>query len=191
MNRTEFSDGWIEFHPSFLTEKESSTLFSHFHETLPWQQGKIKLFGKEHRIPRLESFHSEEGKKYSYSGKTLPDHPFDVHLLELKERVENLTGLHFNCVLVNLYRNGVDSNGWHADNETELGKNPVIASVSLGAARRFDLKHNTTGQKVRFELTNGSLLLMGGALQHHWKHCIPKQPKIHEGRINLTFRNIH
>ena len=96
--------------------------------------------------------------------------------------------MQFNCVLVNLYRNGQDSNGWHADNEPELGKNPMIASVSLGATRRFDLRHNITKEKISFDLTNGSLLLMKGEIQHFWKHQITKTKKIDAARINLTFR---
>ena len=96
----------------------------------------------------------------------------------------------FNCVLVNLYRNGQDSNGWHADNEPELGINPVIASLSLGATRRFNLRHNLSNKKISIDLTNGSLLLMKGEMQHFWKHQLAKSTKVVNGRINLTFRRI-
>jgi len=92
--------------------------------------------------------------------------------------------------LANYYRDGNDSNGWHADNEKELGIDPVIASISLGVERRFDLKHNLTKEKISFHLSNGSLLIMGGSLQHNWKHTLAKAKKIEEGRINLTFRKI-
>jgi alkylated DNA repair dioxygenase AlkB len=89
---------------------------------------------------------------------------------------------------VNLYRNGQDSNGWHADNEPELGINPVIASLSLGATRRFDLRHNLSNKKISIDLTNGSLLLMKGEMQHFWKHQIAKSKKVDAARVNLTFR---
>jgi len=108
----------------------------------------------------------------------------------LKKKIETVSGESFNCVLANLYRDGKDSNGWHADNEKELGRNPVIASISLGAARRFDLKHNTKVDSKQLVLPHGSLLIMGGMMQHHWKHCIAKTAKIIQPRINLTFRKL-
>ena len=190
MQRQYLTNGWIEFHANFLNDKASRDLYDHCLTHLPWEHGTIKLFGKAFAIPRLESFHSINGKSYSYSGKTLSTRPFDNQLASIKNKIERLTNHSFNCVLVNCYRNGNDSNGWHADNEKELGKNPVIASVSLGATRRFDLKHNGTGEQLKFDLHNGSLLIMGGELQHYWKHRIPKQPGVNEGRINLTFRLI-
>jgi alkylated DNA repair dioxygenase AlkB len=190
MKRQYISNGWIDFYPQFLTLRESEVLFYHCINHLPWEQGDIKLFGKEFKIPRLESFHSNQGTSYSYSGKTLTAHPMDKQLLKLKNKIEALANHSFNCVLVNYYRDGNDSNGWHADNEKELGLNPVIASVSLGATRRFDLKHQISGENIEFELYNGSLLIMGGELQQFWKHRIPKQKKVKEGRINLTFRLI-
>ena len=190
MERTLLKDGWSAFESNFLNENEADLLFEHCLKKLPWEQGNIKLFGREIAIPRLESFHGETDRTYSYSGKTLTVHPFDAALKELKDKISLACGYPFNCVLVNYYRNGNDSNGWHADNEKELGINPVIASLSLGATRRFDLKHLTTGERHDLFLNNGSLLIMGGALQHHWKHQIPKQKKISEPRINLTFRFI-
>ncbi|NCA20626.1 MAG: alpha-ketoglutarate-dependent dioxygenase AlkB, partial [Crocinitomicaceae bacterium] len=126
-----------------------------------------------------------------YSGKTLETHPFTEELLELKSLIEEASHQEFNCVLVNLYRDGKDSNGWHSDNETELGKNPAIASLSLGAIRRFDLKHNTTKEKISIELNHGSLLIMKGEMQHFWKHQIAKTTKVSTPRINLTFRYIY
>ena len=181
-------NGTIFFEEEFLNQEEADLLFKHFEETLPFHQGTITLFGKTHAIPRLEAFFATENKTYSYSGKTLETHPFTPELLALKSKIEAISQEQFNCVLVNLYRNGQDSNGWHADNEPELGKNPVIASLSLGATRRFDLRHNLTNEKISFDLTNGSLLLMKGEMQHFWKHQIVKTKKVNEGRINLTFR---
>lgn len=190
MQRFEIQDGWLDLIPDFLTPDESAEILNHCIYQLPLEQGKIKLFGKEHFIPRLESFLSENGKDYGYSGKRLTTHPFDQPILNLKDRIEKATGHSFNSVLINFYRDGKDSNGWHADNEPELGYDPTIASLSLGATRRFDLQHVSSGNKLSLDLINGSLLIMGGALQRHWKHRIPKQLRVKEGRINLTFRYI-
>jgi alkylated DNA repair dioxygenase AlkB len=184
----EVQNGTLIYYESFLSQVEADLLFKYFKETLPFHQGTITLFGKTHAIPRLEAFFATENRTYTYSGKTLQTHPFTTELLALKSKIEAISLEKFNCVLVNLYRNGQDSNGWHADNEPELGKNPVIASVSLGATRRFDLRHNLTNEKISFDLTNGSLLLMKAEMQHFWKHQIAKTKKVNEGRINLTFR---
>ncbi len=181
-------NGTLIFHETFLNQEEADLLFKHFEATLPFHQGTITLFGKTHAIPRLEAFFATENKTYSYSGKTLQTHPFTTELMTLKSKIEAISQEQFNCVLVNLYRNGQDSNGWHADNEPELGRNPVIASLSLGATRRFDLRHNHTNKKLSFDLTNGSLLLMKGEMQHFWKHQIAKTKKVDVSRINLTFR---
>jgi alkylated DNA repair dioxygenase AlkB len=190
MQRYDIQNGWLELIPDFLASSEGTDIFNHCIDHLPFEQGKIKLYGKEHLIPRFESFLSENGQGYGYSGKKLSSHPFDQRITDLKNRIEKATGYRFNSVLVNFYRDGKDSNGWHADNEPELGKNPTIASLSLGASRRFDLQHLPSGTKLSFDLTHGSLLIMGGSLQHFWKHRIPKQLRINEGRINLTFRFI-
>ena len=183
-------DGWLLFDPEFLSQKEADTLFHHLHSSLPWAQGKVTLFGKTYATPRLKSLHVTEGKSYQYSGNTLVAHPFTEELEDLKNKIEFVSGESFNCVLANLYRDGKDSNGWHADNEKELGKNPVIASISLGIERRFDMKHTATGVSKQVLLPHGSLLIMGGSMQHHWKHCIAKSTKILDQRINLTFRSL-
>ena len=111
-------------------------------------------------------------------------------LSEIKKKVEKISESSFNACLANLYRDGKDSNGWHADNEKELGKNPIIASLSFGATRTFKLKHLQTNEKIDIELTTGSLLIMGGEMQHYWKHQIPKTKKFKAPRINLTFRKL-
>jgi len=188
MKTIEVQNGSLIFEESFLNPQEAHLLFKYFEATLPFHQGTISLFGKTHLIPRLEAFFASENKTYSYSGKTLQTHPFTPELLTLKSKIEVLSQEKFNCVLVNLYRNGQDSNGWHADNEPELGINPVIASLSLGATRRFDLRHNLSNKKISIDLTNGSLLLMKGEMQHFWKHQIAKSKKVDAARVNLTFR---
>lgn len=188
--RTELQGGWIEYYADFLTQLESQLLFDELLLSIKWSQGSIQLFGKKVQTPRLEAFYSTDGSHYSYSGQQLTTHPFNEGLKQLKEKVEKISSEHFNSVLINLYRDGTDSNGWHADNEKELGKNPLIASLSLGVSRRFDLRHNITGENRQFTLEPGSLLIMGGELQHNWKHQIAKSKKIQDPRINLTFRKI-
>ena len=186
----EIENGYIQFDPNFLEQKEADHYYTTLRAELPWKQGHVKLFGKVHPTPRLESFHGEDGLTYSYSGNTLAATPFTPELRELKERIEAITQKQFNCVLVNFYRDGKDSNGWHADDEKELGQDPLIASVSLGVTRRFDLRHIKNGHLLHLDLNHGSLLIMGGALQHFWKHRIGRSQKISTGRINLTFRYI-
>ncbi len=183
-------DGWLLFDPEFLSQKEASTLFNRLYGSLPWRQGKVTFFGKTFATPRLESLHVIDGKSYQYSGNTLVSQPFTEELDAVKNKIEAACGETFNCVLANLYRDGKDSNGWHADNEKELGRNPIIASISLGAERRFDMKHTATGVTKQLLLPHGSLLIMGGSMQHHWKHCIAKSKKVLEPRINLTFRTL-
>ncbi len=173
-----------------FTPKECRFYFEHCLSLKTLHQGEILMFGKRVLIPRLESFHCNDSINYTYSGKLLKAAPFTSELLKIKLKVEKLTGQHFNCVLINVYRNGQDSNGWHADNEKELGEYPIIASVSFGATRTFKLRATDGTEKYSIPLTAGSLLLMGGKVQHQFKHCIPKEPKITEPRINLTFRTI-
>ena len=190
MTKEIIEDGWLLFDPHFLSIAEADALFHTFATTIPWTQGSVTLFGKTYPTPRLESLHVTENKSYNYSGNTLTQHLFTTELFALKTKLDALVGEQFNCVLANYYRDGKDSNGWHADNEHSLGKNPTIASISLGVTRRFDLKHNTTGERKQLMLTHGALLIMGGSMQHHWKHCIAKSTKIIEPRINLTFRKL-
>ena len=190
MELFEIKDGWILFQKHFFNEHHANELYKELIEKIDWQQGNIQLFGKTHLIPRLEAFYSLNGENYGYSNKSLiPKTYFDT-LTKVHQCIEAESGARFNSVLANYYRDGNDSNGWHADNEKELGIDPVIASISLGVERRFDLKHNLTKEKISFHLSHGSLLIMGGSLQHNWKHTLAKAKKIEEGRINLTFRKI-
>ena len=190
MNKLIIDDGWILFEEQFYTQKESAVLYDELLKTLNWSQGEITLFGKHYPTPRLEAFYADENLNYSYSGQHLVRQDFNSILLEIKNKLEKKSGFTFNSVLANYYRDGLDSNGWHADNEKELGKNPLIASLSFGAERRFDLKHSTSIKRLHLPLKEGSLLIMGGEIQHHWKHQIAKSKRINSGRINLTFRTI-
>lgn len=181
----------LSYWPNFLTEQEADHLFESLQTSPHWRQDKVKVFGKIYDQPRLCFLVSEGSKGYSYSGLTLPPIPFDSKLSELKRKIEQVSGVAFNSCLVNLYRDGNDSNGWHSDDEKELGPNPIIASLSLGAQRNFDLKHkHNLEQKRRIALEHGSLLVMGGRTQSDFKHQLPKSKRIKAARINLTFRYI-
>lgn len=158
---------------------------------MPWQQDDIKVFGKIYPQPRLTALYSNNGKPYSYSNITMQPHNFTEVLMEIKKKIETKTDVAFTTCLLNRYRHGKDSNGWHADNEKELGENPVIASVTLGQERYFHLKHRTDKDlRQKLLLQHGSLLVMQGATQNHWLHQIPKTTKPIGERINLTFRVI-
>jgi len=148
------------------------------------------MYGKRVAIPRLQAWYGDKGMDYSYSGIILTAKPWPPVLLELKQQVENKCQSSFNAVLANLYRDQDDTVGWHSDDETELGKNPVIASVSFGDERNFQLKHKDSGEKLTIPLTSGSLLVMAGETQHYWQHCLPRTKKMKSSRINLTFRQI-
>ncbi|BBM66214.1 alkylated DNA repair protein [Vibrio alfacsensis] len=180
--------GKLYFQPNFLAPTEADDYFARLKATLPWRQERIMMFGRSVLQPRLQAWHGDAA--YTYSGLTMPPNPWTPELKSLKERCEHVAKSPFNSVLANLYRDGRDSMGWHQDNEPELGKNPIIASLNLGETRRFLLENLHCKTKIEFELSHGSLLIMAGELQHHWKHSVPKTTKIKNERINLTFRYI-
>ncbi|MDQ7918554.1 alpha-ketoglutarate-dependent dioxygenase AlkB [Mesonia sp. MT50] len=184
-------DADIFYESNFLETSKCDSLFKTLRTQIAWQQDDIKLFGKTYAQPRLTALFAENKKTYSYSGIKMEPKLFPEELLILRDQLKRATGIHFTTCLLNLYRDGQDSNGWHADNEKELGENPQIASISLGAPRFFKLKHNSLKEeKHKLLLENGSLLLMKGTTQHYWKHEIPKTKKHVGERINLTFRII-
>lgn len=173
----------------FLNTQESETLFRILLAEIVWEERFIRIFGKLMLQPRLVAWQGTEA--YTYSGQTLLPAPFTPGVSEMLQRVERATGAIFNTVLCNYYRNGTDSMGLHADNETELGIRPYIASLSLGAERRFRIVPNDKSKSaVNILMPAGSLLLMHGNAQAETKHELPKMPKLAGGRINLTFRNI-
>ena len=179
------------FWPNFLSTTEADELFLELIKVNLWRQDKVKVFGKVYDQPRLCFLAADQKINYTYSGLTLPAVQFSESLFLLKNRIEKTTSAKFNSCLANLYRDGNDSNGWHSDDEKELGRQPIIASLSLGVARNFDLKHKKNSLlKKRIKLTHGSLLLMSGRTQEDFKHQIAKSKRIHEPRINLTFRYI-
>lgn len=184
-------DSEIIYYPHFFNKNEADAIFKELIDEIAWQQDDITVFGKSHPQPRLTALYGNEGKPYSYSNVTMQPHSWSLLLQNIKKLIERVSDTNFTTVLLNQYRNGRDSNGWHADNEKELGINPVIASLSFGAERNFQLKHNTdTNLKKSIILEHGSLLLMKGCTQHFWKHQIPKTAKPVGQRINLTFRYI-
>jgi len=181
----------IIYYPNFFTIHKADFYFETLKNTIPWKQDHIKVFGKVYPQPRLTALFGTNKKPYSYSNITMHPHQFTPELQEIKKKIETKTATTFTTCLLNLYRDGKDSNGWHADNEKELGNNPVIASVTLGQERIFHLKHRTQKElKHKILLEHGSLLLMQGTTQHHWLHQIPKTKKVIGERINLTFRVI-
>lgn len=185
------SDAIFEFYPNFFSVEEADILFEKLLNETPWQHDEITIFGKKILQPRLTCLFGNEAKPYSYSGLTMHPNPWNEIILQIKNKVEKTTDQNFTTVLANLYRNEKDSNGWHADNEKELGKNPIIASVSFGEERKFQLKHiSDKDQRLNLNLNHGSLLLMKEGSQIHYKHQIPKASKCKNTRINLTFRTI-
>jgi alkylated DNA repair dioxygenase AlkB len=181
-------DGDVRLYPALIDAHDTQALFDALKHEIAWEQREIQVYGKRYLQPRLLAWYGDVGIRYRYSGDTLIAKPWTQTLERLKAVCETVTQSHFNSVLLNLYRDGQDAMGWHADNEPELGTEPVIASVSLGCPRRFDLKHRSSGLRRDVFLPDGSLLVMAGRTQQHWVHQIARSAKIQTPRINLTFR---
>ncbi len=179
-------DGTVVLHPGALRGPDANRLFEQLRSAIDWRQEVATVMGRRLPIPRLTAWHGAAG--YVYSGIRMAPAPWTPALLELEKVAEALAGRPFNSVLLNLYRDGRDSVSWHADNEPGLGRDPVIASISLGAVRRFQLKHRRSGERLALDLPHGSCLIMAGATQHHWLHQLPKTAQPVGARINLTFR---
>lgn len=190
MNQLLKEDGELGFFEHFIPCPEADELLECLLAELDWREEDIVIAGRKVRVPRLVCWYGDPKARYRYSGVCHEPLPWTQTLAGLKARVEDHCGRPFNSVLANLYRNGEDSMGWHADKEKELGPNPGIASLSFGATRLFRLRHNRSGQILELPLNHGSLLWMGGSLQHHWRHCIPKIRGLATARVNLTFRSI-
>jgi len=182
-------DGQLVLYPHCFSTAEANHYFEQLQETVAWTQEKITMYGKTHNVPRLSAWYGDEKIPYTYSGITAYGLPWTESLQAIKSRVEQLAAVQFNSVLANLYRDGADSVSWHADDEPELGPAPVIASVSLGQERTFQLKHKFDKTlKANVLLPSGSVLVMSGATQQNWLHQIAKSRRIMGPRINLTFR---
>ncbi|WP_240410381.1 alpha-ketoglutarate-dependent dioxygenase AlkB family protein [Hymenobacter oligotrophus] len=184
----------VRFQNDFLPPNEAAALFLELTNGIAWRQEAIHLFGRAVPQPRLIAWHGDAGATYRYSGLQLQPEPLTPVLHALRLRLQQATGAAYNSVLLNLYRHGQDSMGWHADDESELGPAPVIASLSLGATRRFRFRPRSgagfEAAPVSLELPGGSLLLMQGPTQHNWQHALPKTARSVGPRINLTFRRI-
>jgi alkylated DNA repair dioxygenase AlkB len=183
-------NGEYQYFPHFFTNEEANLFLKTFIDTIAWNQESMNMYGKQVLFPRLTAWYGENDKPYSFSGITLNPHPWTAELLAIKQKIEPICETVFNSVLLNLYRDGNDSISWHTDAEKELGKNPLIASVNFGAERKFQIRHNDSGETHEILLKHGSLLIMKGELQHYWKHQVPKQKTISKPRVNLTFRVI-
>ena len=186
-------DASIQYFPEFFPAVQANGMLQKLISGITWKQNTIKMYGKENPVPRLEAWYGDPGKSYTYSGITMQPTPWNDDLKIIKNSIEPVSGVIFNSVLINHYRDGKDRVAWHSDDEKELGKNPVIGSVSLGAERNFKLRHKqykVNGQKKQITLRHGSFLLMKGSTQHHWMHEIPRTAKTIGPRINLTFRVI-
>lgn len=183
-------DADIEYIEGLYSVEEATELFTVLQQSLDWRHDDIRMFGKIMKVPRLQAWYSDNGLTYRYSNMTLASKPWTATLATLKERISDYCQHDFNAVLANLYRDQHDSVSWHSDDEAELGNMPIIASLSLGAARDFQLKHIDNKEKLTLSLSTGSLLIMRGDTQRYWQHCVPKRAKKIEARINLTFRKI-
>jgi alkylated DNA repair dioxygenase AlkB len=181
-------DAAVVLYREVFGSEERRALFDALLLQTCWEQHVITVYGRRLPAPRLSAWYGDCGAAYSYSGIRLAPAPWTDTLLGIKQRAERLARVRFNSVLLNLYRDGRDSVGWHSDAEPDLGPNPVIASVSFGAARRFLLEHKARRLRVALVLDSGSVLVMGGATQRHWRHQLPKSSRPVAPRINLSFR---
>ncbi|SEK08237.1 alpha-ketoglutarate-dependent dioxygenase AlkB family protein [Paraburkholderia diazotrophica] len=178
----------VMWFPDWLAPDAAAQLLARIVAEVAWQQDSMFTPAGRVPLPRLTAWQGERDAVYVYSGIRNVPQPWTPAVAELRSAVEATCDAPFNSVLLNRYRSGADSMGWHADREPELGKEPVIASVSLGVARRFDLQHNRTGVVQSYQLKGGSLLVMRGRTQAEWRHRVPKEPKVQGERVNLTFR---
>lgn len=184
-------DGCVQYWPEFLSRESADQLSHELHDAVPWENDVCILFGRRIITGRKVAWYADDRLAYRYSGSTKTGLPWTSALQTLRQKVQGSLGVSFNSCLLNLYENGSQGMGWHSDDERSLGKQPLIASVSLGAVRKFAFKHRVTRETVSIFLAHGSLLLMSGETQHHWVHSLPKTKTVSSERINLTFRTIH
>ncbi len=193
MERIELSDGgWCDLHESWLSGPQAELVFLALQREIPWQARTIQIFGREVLQPRLVAWVGDQNATYTYSRTRHEPLPWTPTLQHLRERVSEVAGIALNSVLCNLYRDGQDSMGMHSDSEPELGPEPIIASLSLGATRRFTLRHRRypARGKLDLPLRHGSLLVMRGTTQRYFRHGVPKERTVLAPRINLTFRRV-
>lgn len=183
-------DGKLYYWPAYYAASEADDLFQILYQNLAWQQEQLRIYGRWLKVPRLMAWYGDAGANYRYSGVDHAPLAWTAELQAIRTDMEKLCDQQFNSVLANLYRDGRDSMGCHADDEKELGLNPSIASVSLGESRLLRFRHPGSAEKLDIELQHGDVLIMAGSLQHHWRHELPKTRKPKGPRINLTYRRI-
>jgi len=184
-------DGIALYYDKIIADDQVKQLYDALFNNVHWENERVIMFGKEIITKRKVAFFSDPSISYRYASKTKIGLPWTSSLLTIKNRVESITKESYNACLLNLYHNGEESMGWHSDNEKEIITNSSIASLSLGASRKFSFKNKETKESVSIELANGSLLEMKGSVQTHWWHALVKSKKVTDGRINLTFRQMH
>ena len=193
METLNLHDADVTYYDSFFSVENSDRLLDSLINQIQWKQNTIRFYGKESPVPRLEAWYGDPGMSYSYSGIRMDPLPWTEDLLEIKKIIEPVSMTTFNSVLINFYRDGKDRVAWHSDDEKELGKKPIIGSVSFGAERKFKLRHKKyreNGLRSEIMLKHGSFLLMSGSTQTHWAHEIPRTAKPLGPRVNLTYRKI-
>ena len=184
-------DGEAYYTQDFLVENEIEQLFHILEDGVHWKHDEIMLFGKKITTKRKVAFVGDDKISYKYSNSTKQSEPWSEELIKIKLKIEAFCKTTFNACLLNYYENGSQAMSWHSDNEKEIVANSSIASLSIGAARKFSFKHKATKETISIQLGNGSLLEMKGTIQSHWWHALPKSKKITTSRINLTFRQMH
>ncbi|MCE2754401.1 MAG: alpha-ketoglutarate-dependent dioxygenase AlkB [Ignavibacteriae bacterium] len=194
MNNTAISllphDGEAIYYPGDLLPLSNPSWLDILTDSIAWSNDTVKMFGKTLTLNRKSAWYGDPGAAYSYSGIRREPLKWTEELLMIKKLCEEVSNATFNSVLCNYYHDGKDGMGWHCDDERELGKEPIIASVSFGAERIFAFKHRNSKERINIRLEHGSMLIMRGQTQHSWQHALPKSTIVHEPRINLTFRNI-
>lgn len=194
MNNTAISllphDGEAIYYPGDLLPLSNPSWLDILTDSIAWSNDTVKMFGKTLTLNRKSAWYGDPGAAYFYSGIRREPLQWTKELLMIKKSCEEVSNATFNSVLCNYYHDGNDGMGWHCDDERELGKEPIIASVSFGAERIFAFKHRNSKERINIRLEHGSMLIMRGQTQHSWQHALPKSTIVHEPRINLTFRNI-
>ncbi|NOT88960.1 MAG: alpha-ketoglutarate-dependent dioxygenase AlkB [Lysobacter sp.] len=191
LQRIDLAGAELGLDPAWLSCVEADALFDALLTGVAWEVHRIRMFGREVDSPRLSCWIGDPGAAYTYSRTRFDPHPWSPALRSIRTRLRDMLGIDFNSVLANRYRDGRDAMGWHSDDEPELGLRPVIASISLGATRRFGLKPRVEGgRRLALDLPHGSLLVMGGDTQTRYRHALPRTARAVGERINLTFRRI-
>lgn len=190
LQRIELAGAGLRFAPAWLSRAEADALFSSLRDAVAWETHRIRMFGRTIDSPRLSCWIGDPGAGYTYSRTRFEPHPWPEVLIPMRMRLREVLGASFNSVLANRYRDGRDRMGWHSDDEPELGPQPIIASLSLGATRRFALKSRRDDERLGFDLPHGSLLVMDGDTQTRYRHALPGTKRPVGERINLTFRRI-